>query len=101
VLLYEQNKDALGIDKFEFMWCDPYIVRCSLSKGTIFSQGYLVLLYEQDKDVPRDDKFEPMWCDPYIMRSSLSKGTYALEYYDGNVLCEPHNGFYLKRIMPR
>jgi hypothetical protein len=33
VLLYEQDFDLLGAEKFEAMWCGPYIVKCVLEKG--------------------------------------------------------------------
>ena len=41
-------------------------------------------------------KFKPMWHGPYIVRRVLEKGAYELEYYEGNMLDEPRNGFYLK-----
>ena len=34
VLLYEQDRDMLGAEKFEAMWRGPYIVRRVLEKGT-------------------------------------------------------------------
>jgi hypothetical protein len=33
VLLYEQDRDLLGAEKFEAMWCGPYIVKRVLEKG--------------------------------------------------------------------
>ena len=32
VLLYEQDRDLLGVEKFEAMWCDPYILKWVLEK---------------------------------------------------------------------
>jgi hypothetical protein len=33
VLVYDQDKDTLGIDKFNPMWHSPYRVRRALRKG--------------------------------------------------------------------
>jgi hypothetical protein len=33
VLLYEQDRDLLGAEKFEAMWRGPYIVKRVLEKG--------------------------------------------------------------------
>jgi hypothetical protein len=33
VLLYDQDRDLLGVGKFEPMWCGPYIVKRVLEKG--------------------------------------------------------------------
>ena len=33
VLLYEQDRDLLGAEKFKAMWCGPYIVKWVLDKG--------------------------------------------------------------------
>eukprot|EP00253_Pinus_taeda_P035900 PITA_35900 len=33
VLVYDQDKDALGVGKFKSMWYGPFIVKCVLGKG--------------------------------------------------------------------
>ena len=33
VLLYDQEADKLGVEKFEPLWMGPYIVKCVLAKG--------------------------------------------------------------------
>ena len=33
VLVYDQDKDALGVGKFKYMWYGPFIVKHVLKKG--------------------------------------------------------------------
>jgi hypothetical protein len=33
VLVYDQEKDTLGVGKFNLLWHGPYIVKCDLQKG--------------------------------------------------------------------
>jgi hypothetical protein len=62
----------------------------------LYVEGDLVLLYDQAKEPLGAGKFKPMWHDLYIVRCVLEKGAYELEYYEGNMLAAPRNGFYLK-----
>lgn len=34
LLIYDQDKDDLGVRKFKPMWHGPYIVKCMLKKGS-------------------------------------------------------------------
>ena len=34
VILWDQDKEALGVGKFNPMWHGPYVVKCVLEKGT-------------------------------------------------------------------
>ena len=34
VLLWDQDKETLGVGKFNPMWHGPYVVKCVLEKGT-------------------------------------------------------------------
>jgi hypothetical protein len=36
VLLYDQDKDPLGVGKFKPMWFGPFIIKKFLKKGTYF-----------------------------------------------------------------
>ena len=41
VLVYDQNKDTLGVGKFVSMWLIPYIIKCVLGRG-----AYELFCYE-------------------------------------------------------
>ena len=44
VLVYDQDKDALGVGKFESLWYGPYIILKVLQKG-----AYELVDYEGNK----------------------------------------------------
>ena len=65
-----------------------------------FHEGDLVLAYDQANDKKGKGKFESMWQGPYIVQTCLGKGAYVLANSEGQPLCNPRNGLYLKCFYP-
>jgi len=64
----------------------------------VFHEGDLVLVYGQTYNILGWGKFKPLWRGPYIFKQCLGKGEYLLKGPKGELLLNPRNAVYLKKV---